>query len=478
MTIERKLKNSIIYLDGGTGTLLQEAGLPLGELPEKWNLSHPDKVAKIHRDYFASGSDIVCTNTFGANVFKFGDELESVVEAGVKIAKTVAAEFKDKFVALDIGSLGKLLKPLGALDFEDAVSAFKRTISAGVKAGADLILIETMNDVYELKAAVIAAKEVCSLPVFATCVFGSDGKTMTGTSPEAMVATLEGLGVDALGLNCSLAPDQMFPIVKRIVACTSTPVIVKPNAGLPKVENGKTVYSVNALKFAEDMAKIAECGALVLGGCCGTTPQYIAQLIEKTKTICHKLPKDKNLTVISSYTHCVQFGKAPVLIGERINPTGKKRLKQALKEGDIGYILNEAVTQAERGAHVLDVNVGLPEIDEVSTLTNAVYEIQAVTDLPLQIDTSNFEAMRSALRIYNGKPLINSVNGKKESMGAVFPLVKKYGGTVIALTLDENGIPNTVEGRIEIAKRIICEAEKYGAHENELKRRILYLSRI
>jgi 5-methyltetrahydrofolate--homocysteine methyltransferase len=331
-----------------------------------------------------------------------------------------------------------------------------------------LIAIETMNDVYELKAAVLAAKEASSLPVFATLVFGKDQKTMTGTSPEAAVALLEGLGVDALGLNCSLAPKDMIPVVERLLKVASVPVIVKPNAGLPEVVDGRTVYALGSDEFAADMKKIVELGARVVGGCCGTTPEYIQKLVSATKDCQPEAIVNKNLTVISSYTQARYFGDIPVLIGERINPTGKKRLKQALKENDMAYILGEAVTQAEKGAHVLDVNVGLPEIDEADMLTRAVCEIQAVTDLPLQLDTSDPVAMERAMRRYNGKPLVNSVNGKEESMAAIFPLVKKYGGAVIALTLDENGIPAKGEGRIAIAKKIIKRAKEYGISRNQL----------
>ncbi|MGN0818404.1 MAG: homocysteine S-methyltransferase family protein [Candidatus Coproplasma sp.] len=468
MNIRQKLATSIVYLDGATGTQLQEAGLPLGVLPEEWNLTHPDQVEAVNRAYFSAGSDIVLANTFGANVFKFGERLENVVAAGISCAQRAREGFTDKFVALDIGSMGKLLKPLGDLDFEDAVEAFKHTVKAGARAGADLVFIETMNDIYELKAAVIAAKETCDLPIFATLVFGADGKTMTGASPEAAVALLEGLGVDALGLNCSLAPSQMKPVVERILAVSSLPVIVKPNAGLPEVLNGKTVFSLSAEDFAQDMRGLVSMGARVVGGCCGTTPLHIRKLVENTCAVVPKPLTRKNLTVVSSYTHARYFGDIPVLIGERINPTGKKLLKQALRENNMGYILNEAVSQTERGAHILDVNVGLPEIDEADFLTRAVCEIQAVCDLPLQIDTSDPVAMERAMRRYNGKPLVNSVNGKAESMREIFPLVKKYGGTVIALTLDENGIPATAEGRIKIAEKILATAKEYGISPNEI----------
>lgn len=469
MNFKSFLKNHIVVLDGAMGTELQNAGLALGELPEEWNISRPDVIEGIHRAYFAAGADVVYTNTFGANSLKFGERTKEVVAAGVACALRARGNGKNKFVALDVGPTGKLLKPLGDLDFEAAVKIFGATISAGAEAGADLIAIETMNDVYELKAAVLAAKEYGrGLPVIATGVFGSDCKMMTGAEPEAVAALLEGLGADAIGLNCSLGPKDMLPAAERFLKCASVPVVVKPNAGLPEEREGRTVYNVNSGEFAAEMKKLLALGVRVVGGCCGTSPAYIAQLSQIAAEFSPQKIEDKNLTVISSYTHAVYFGGAPVLIGERINPTGKKRLKQALKDGDMAYILGEAVNQAERGAHVLDVNVGLPEIDEPSVLERAVCEIQAVTDLPLQIDTSDPVAMERAMRRYNGKPLVNSVSGKQEVMDAVFPLVKKYGGAVIALTLDESGIPSKAEGRIEIAKKILKEAEKYGLKKKDI----------
>lgn len=467
-TITDKLKNGIFYLDGAMGTQLQSAGLSLGELPEEWNLTRPETITAVHRAYFKAGADMVFANTFGANEIKYGDRTAEIIAAAIQNARRAAEGLKDKFVALDVGSTGKLLKPLGSLDFEDAVSIFRKTMRAGADAGADAIAIETMNDGYEMKAAIIAAREECGLPVFASFVFGKDGKTMTGLSPEAAVALCEGLGVCAVGVNCSLAPAEMDGVVRRMLKVASVPVIVKPNAGLPFVKDGKTEYALNADDFARDMRELAKAGASVIGGCCGTSPEYVKKLVAATRDIPFTPVKNKNLTVISSYAEARYFGDIPVLIGERINPTGKKRLKQALKEDDFAYILNEAVTQEEKGAHVLDVNVGLPEIDETATLKRAVCEIQAVTALPLQIDTSSAGAMESAMRVYNGKPLVNSVNGKEESMRAVFPLIKKYGGAVIALTLDEEGIPPTAEGRIAIAKKILKTAESYGIGKNEI----------
>ncbi len=468
MNILEKIKSSRTYFDGGMGTLLQEKGLQPGELPELWNLTHSDIITGIHRDYFESGCNIVKTNTFGANRLKF-DNLEEIISAAIDNAKKARDEFDgDRYIAYDIGSLGKMLKPLGDLEFEDAVSIFADGIKIADKCGADLILIETMNDSYETKAAVLAAKENSNLPIFVTCVYDERAKLMTGADPSAMVAMLEGLRVDALGMNCSLGPEQMLGIVPKIVAEASIPVIVNPNAGLPKSVNGKTVYDIDAEIFSDLMVKIAECGANILGGCCGTTPEFIRKTIEKTKNLPYSLPERKNFTAVSSYTHSVKIGEVPILIGERINPTGKSKFKQALRDNNIDYILNEGITQQDAGADILDVNVGLPEIDEAAMITNVVQELQAVIDLPLQIDTVDPVAMEKAMRIYNGKPLVNSVNGKKISMDAVFPLVKKYGGTVIALTIGEKGIPETAQGRFEIAKLIVEEAQRYGIDRKDI----------
>ncbi len=468
MTFTQKLQNSMVVLDGAMGTLLQAAGLAPGEQPEEWNLSHPSVIQGIHEEYIRAGADVIYANTFGANALKFGDRTEEVVRAGVTCAVRAAKNCGGAFVALDVGPLGKMLSPLGNLPFERAVELFSRTISAGVKAGADVIAIETMNDIYEAKAAVVAARECCGLPVMVTLVFGEDGKTMTGTTPEAAVALLEGLRVDALGVNCSLGPAQMKGVVKRMLAAASVPVAVKPNAGLPSCVDGKTEYSLEARAFAEQTASLVKLGARLAGGCCGTTPEYIRALKAALSGCRARAVKQKNSTVVSSYTNAVYFGYTPVLIGERINPTGKKKLKEALRSGDVDYILGEAVAQEQAGAHVLDVNVGLPELDEPSVLARTVREIQAVTALPLQIDTSDPSAMEAAMRVYNGKPLVNSVNGKEEVMRAVFPLVAKYGGAVIALTLDESGIPSTAAGRVAVAKKIIRRAAEYGIKKRDI----------
>ena len=472
MNFREFLKNNIVFLDGGMGTLLQEKGLKAGEYPERWNITHPHIISGIHKAYFDAGSNVVCTNTFGANSLKFDDkELENIIMSAIYNAKNAANESSSdapKFVALDIGPTGKLLKPLGDLCFEDAVSVFAKTVKLGAKYGADLVIIETMNDSYETKAALLAVKENCDLPVIVSNAYGEDGKLMTGATPGAMVALLEGMGADALGANCSLGPKQLRNVVIELLENASIPVILKPNAGLPKAVESKTVFDVTAEEFAEEVASLIKKGVRVAGGCCGTTPEYIKVLTKKTEGYSPVPLTDKNLTVVSSYTHAVKFGSSPILIGERINPTGKKRFKQALLENDIDYILSEGVNQQEKGVHILDVNVGLPDIDEEKMLKTAICELQAIIDLPLQIDTADITAMETALRLYNGKAMVNSVNGKEESMKAIFPLVKKYGGVVVALTLDENGIPKTAEGRFEIAKKILATAENYGIDKKNI----------
>ncbi len=472
MKFTEYLKENIVYFDGGMGTLLQQRGLGTGKLPELWNISHSNIIRDIHKSYLDAGCDVVTTNTFGANSLKFSSsELDNIIKSAIQNAKEAIEQSNNKsckYIALDIGPTGKLLKPLGDLDFEDAVEIFANTIKLGSKYGADLIIIETMNDCYETKAALLAAKENSTLPVIVSNAYGEDGKLMTGASAEAMVAMLEGMGADAIGANCSLGPKQLSPIVSQLTESASVPVIIQPNAGLPKIENGKTVFDVDAIQFASEMADFVKKGVKIVGGCCGTTPEYIKAVKEKLSGISPVKTEKKNQTVVSSYTHTVNLGQKPVLIGERINPTGKKRFKQALLENDINYILSEGVNQQEKGVDILDVNVGIPDINEAEMLKKAVYELQAVLNLPLQIDTSDIKAMETALRYYNGKAMINSVNGKKESMEAIFPLVKKYGGVVVALTLDESGIPDTAEGRFEIAKKILKTANDYGIDKKDI----------
>lgn len=472
MNIRDFIKNNIVYLDGGMGTLLQKSGLQPGELPEHWNISHPEVIREIHKNYYDSGSNVVNTNTFGANTLKFSiDELDEIICHAVKNAdeaRKASSGGQEKFIALDVGPTGKLLKPLGDLDFEDAVKIFAETIRLGVKYGVDLITIETMNDSYETKAAVLAAKENSDLPIIVTNAYGENGRLMTGANPAVMAAMLEGMGVDAIGANCSLGPKQLMDVMDELLKYCSVPVAFKPNAGLPKSDGKVTYYDVDADEFAQDIKLSVENGVRIVGGCCGTTPEYIKKVCELTRGMKPKEIEKKTYSVCTSYNKAVFFGEKPILIGERINPTGKKRFKQALLENDIGYILQEAVNQQAKGVHVLDVNVGLPGIDEAQMLTTSVCELQCVTDLPLQIDSSDPVAMESALRRYNGKAMINSVNGKEENMNAIFPLVKKYGGFVVALTLDEKGIPSTVEGRMKIARKILLTATLYGINKKDI----------
>ena len=472
MKITDYLKDNLLFLDGGMGTLLQARGLLPGELPERWCVSRPEVITEIHKSYYDAGSNVVNTNTFGASVLKFSDEeLEKIISAAICCARRAAEQSgtpQEKWVALDVGPTGRMLKPYGDLDFEDAVEIFAKTIRLGALHGADLVFIETMNDSYETKAALLAAKENCSLPVFVSNAYGEDGKLMTGASPAAMVALLEGMGADAIGVNCSLGPRALAPVVNEYLKYASVPVLLKPNAGLPKAVDGRTVYDVSPDEFADEVSGLVVKGVRIAGGCCGTTPEYIRATANACRGVEPVEIIEKNISLVSSYTNAVVFGDAPVLIGERINPTGKKRFKEALIAHDMDYILGEGIAQAEKGVHVLDVNVGLPNIDEVSMLREAVCSLQAVIDLPLQIDTSNTLAMESALRVYNGKPMINSVSGKKESMEAVFPLAKKYGGLVVALTLDESGIPTTAEGRFEIATRILETAAEYGIAKKDI----------
>jgi 5-methyltetrahydrofolate--homocysteine methyltransferase len=524
------LGKQFLFFDGGTGSVLQLQGLRPGELPELWNITHPDRIVDLHSSYYRAGANIIKTNTFGAFSFKFPVEdhnlllngaaarvitaprsLETVVTSAVANAQKarlrveteiLSADKTDElrlshcisegplpagrphYIAFDIGPCGHLLKPLGDLDFEDAVDLFKQTFRIGLPCGVDAVLIETMNDSYEAKAAVLAAKEVCAelaaqaeknsdrvlyahftgLPVFVTTVYDSSGKLLTGADPETMTAILEGLGVSALGMNCSLGPVQMAPLIPRFSAAASVPVIVNPNAGLPRAENGHTVYDVSAEQFAVVMEQIAAAGAQLLGGCCGTDPEYICRMVNAVQNKAIVPVTGKTSSVIASYTHTVSIGggHAPVLIGERINPTGKKRFKQALRDNDIPYIIQQGLDQEMNGAGVLDVNVGLPEIDEKQMMVAVTNELQAVTSLPLQIDTSSPAVMEAALRRYNGKALVNSVNGRQEAMNAVFPLVKKYGGVVVALTIDENGIPPTMEGRMSIVNKLYEKASRYG----------------
>ena len=459
------IKSHRLFFDGGTGTVLQKMGLPMGEAPELWNITNPEKIVDLHKAYLKAGANIIKTNTFGINPLKYENYAE-LIRAALNNAFEARRDFPDALVAYDMGPLGRLLEPLGELPFESAVEAFSSCFA--LASECDLILIETFNDSYETKAAVLAAKESTSLPIIVTNAYDESEKLMTGASPEAMVALLEGLDVDAIGCNCSFGPDKMLPIAKRLLSVSSLPIVMNPNAGLPSVIDGNTVYDITKEEFASYMLELSGMGVTVLGGCCGTDPSYISDVVSAIKNTPVVLNTEKNICTVSSYSKAVTIGQDPILIGERINPTGKPTLKAALREGNLSYLLNEAIRQEEAGAHILDVNVGLPDIDELSVMTAAVKEIQTVTDLPLQIDSSSPSVLEGAMRIYNGKPLINSVNGEREKLDLVLPLVKKYGGVLVVLTMDENGLPDTAEGRVEIALKIASEAARYGIKKSDL----------
>ena len=480
MNFREVLGRQILFFDGGMGTLLQERGLKAGEVPETWNIVQPECIRQIHKEYLMAGSNIISANTFGVNAFKCKNlpyTVDELVTAGIQLVQEAIQEVRSSsnggekqpmYAALDIGSIGKLLKPLGEISFDEAYKTFRDIIIAGDKAGADLILIETVSDSYEIKAAVLAAKENSNLPVVVTMIFDESGKLLTGGDVASVTAMLEGLGVDAVGFNCGLGPEQMKNLLPQLTVCCSLPVVVNANAGLPVVVNGQTVFHVAPEEFAQSVKTLVEMGAGIVGGCCGTTPAHIQRVVELCKDMEIKPVTDKNLTVVSSYNHAVYFTRKPLIIGERINPTGKSKFKQALREHDMEYIYKEGLAQEEKGAQILDVNVGLPEIDEPRLMEEAVTGIQAIIDLPLQIDTSDTAAMERGLRYYNGKPMLNSVNGKKESMESVFPIAKKYGAVLVCLCLDESGIPETVEGRLRVAEKLVKTAAEYGIPKKNL----------
>ena len=447
------------------GTMLQNRGLKLGDLPEALNLTAPEVVSSIHEEYLDAGADVILANTFGVNRYKAakaGCTVKELVSAAIVNARKAIGGRKDKFVALDIGPCGRVLAPTGDLPFEEAVEVFAEVVRAGVEAGADFILTETFTDLYELKAAVLAAKENSELPLVSTMSFEANGTTFFGTTVESMVMTLEGLGVDALGVNCSLGPRQLVPIVDRILAAASIPVLVQPNAGLPTIVDGRTQYDVTPEEFVGYIKQFIEKGVALVGSCCGTTPAYTKLIRETVADIPRRPLENHRRTCVCAPSKPLYFGGGTAVIGERLNPTGKKALQAALRAGDMDYVLREAIREQEQGTALLDVNMGLPDIDEPALLERAVKEIQAVVDLPLQLDSSNAEALARAARIYNGKPLINSVSGKKESLEKILPIAKKYGAAVLGLALDDEGIPDTAARRFAIAQKIIAEAAKYG----------------
>ena len=464
-------ENETIIFDGAMGTMLQKRGLKRGEIPELLNLTSPEIIRSIHDEYFDAGCDVVSANTFGANRYKAektGRSLADLVSSAVEIAKKAASCRKKKYAALDIGPCGRVLQPTGDLPFEEAVEVFSEIVRAGSKAGADLILLETFTDLYELKAALIAVKENSNLPVLATMSFEENGTSFFGATVESMTLTLQALGADALGVNCSLGPKQLVPIVERLLRASSIPVMVQPNAGLPLFENGEARYDVTSEEFADHIKKFVEEGAVIVGGCCGTDPGYIRLVKERLKGVTSLRKRPLLRTGVCSPSRSVFFGDDTVIIGERLNPTGKKALQAALRVKDMDHVLKEAIRQQEQGAHILDVNMGLPDIDEPEMLKKAVIEIQSVVDLPLQLDSSDPNALEKAARVYNGKPLINSVNGKKVSLQKILPIVKKYGAAVLGLTLDDDGIPSSAEGRLRIARNIMEEAQKIGIPKEDV----------
>lgn len=466
MNMRACLQDHFLYFDGAMGTMLQRRGLSPGALPELLNLTDPDIVTGIHRAYVAAGSDIVSTNTFQAHELKLGGHsVEEVVAAGVRCARGAGA----KLVALDCGPLGQLLEPMGTLSFERAYGVYRRTMRAGAEAGADLILIETVSDLYEAKAAVLAAKENTALPVFTTMTFQEDGRTFAGCDARTAALTLQSLGVDALGVNCSLGPAQLMPVVEEMLQYASVPVIVQANAGLPQMgKDGQTVYNILPEEYAAQVAEMARRGVRILGGCCGTTPEYIRALKTALAGMRPLKTTPRTVSACTCGTGTVILDGRVTEIGERLNPTGKKRMQTALRAGDMGFLAGEAIAQVRAGAQLLDVNAGLPDIDEPAVLARAVREIQSVAGVPLQIDSADPAAIEAALRVCNGRPIVNSVNGTRESMDAIFPLAKKYGALVIGLTLDESGIPPTAEGRLAIARRILAAALAHGLGAQDL----------
>lgn len=468
MKLEELLGKRLVFVDGGMGTMLQAAGLTGGEAPERWNLTHPETVAEVHRAYLAAGCDIVTANTFGATGARFGAELQKVIQAGVELARQGVEKAGHGFAAFDMGPTGKLLAPYGELPFQEAVSLYRQAAAWGAEAGADLIIIETMGDPYEMKAAVLGAREACDLPILATMMADVNGRLLTGGTVETMAVLLDGLGVTALGLNCGLGGPEMLPLLRRIRRVTERPLLCSPNAGLPRMEGGRTVFPAGPEAFAQAQRELAQAGAWLLGGCCGTTPEHIRAMVAACREMTPASVPPVTETWISSGSEAVCLDHGPVVIGERINPTGKKRMQEALRTGDVNYLLKEAVNQSAAGAAVLDVNVGLGGVDEAAWMERAVSAIQGVCTCPLQLDTADPEALARGLRAYNGKALINSVSGKQEVMDQVFPLAKRYGGTVVALLLDEEGIPDTAEGRVAIARRIMAEAARYGIAKRDL----------
>lgn len=473
MDIKEYLRDNILIFDGAMGTMLQNEGLPIGDNPEVFGMKNPDKLLKIHKKYLEAGSNVITTNTFGCNglkVTKLGYTVEEIIDSAVSIAKKAIEESdktKPRYVALDIGPIGEMLEPMGTLSFDRAYDIFKRQAIQGEKSGADLIIIETMMDLYEAKAAVLAVKENTNLPVICTMTFDENGRSFTGCLPESMVATIEGLGVDALGVNCSLGPKQLLPIVKTITEIANVPVIVQANAGLPVLENNQAVYKMTADEFFQGVREFVKLGASIIGGCCGTNETFIKEICDNIDLLVKQEPNRKETTIVCSAVKYVDIN-GPTIVGERLNPTGRKLLQDAYITGNNDYVINLALEQGSEGSQIINVNVGLPEIDEENAMIKVIKGIQEVVDTPLQIDSSNIKALENGLRYYNGRTIVNSVNGKEKSLEEVLPIVQKYGACVVGLTLDDNGIPTTAEGRFKIAKKIVERAESYGIKRKDI----------
>ena len=465
MGLSEDLRDNFLLFDGAMGTMLQKEGLPVGGQPEFFNLEHPEVIKSIHKRYIDAGADIITTNSFQANRHKIEQkDLPKIIEASVHLARDAGA----KYVAYDIGPIGQLMSPYGTLSFDNAYDMFKEQAVVAENSGADLIILETMSDLLETKAAILAIKENTNLPIFVTMTFQEDGRTFVGTDPVTATLTIQALGVTALGLNCSLGPKELLPIVEKIIEYAKVPVIVQANAGLPQMEDGQTVYRIDVAEYVEYVGKMADLGVRVFGGCCGTTPDFIKGIKELLQDKTPVITNPKTVTAVTSAAETVILDKKLTIIGERLNPTGKKRLQEAIRQEDFSYILKEAIDQVDAGADILDVNVGLPEIDEAQMMIKAVRELQGIVTTPLQIDSSSIKAIEAGVRQYNGRPLINSVNGKESVMEEIFPIAKKYGALVLGLALDENGIPDTAEKRVSIAKKIINNASEYGIEKEDI----------
>ena len=464
-----EMKNKITILDGAFGTMLQQKGLLTAAVPEANNLTHPEIITDIHREYIRSGSEIIYASTFGVNRYKLEGTpytVSQLIEAAVENARKARdAENPLVKIALDCGPIGKMMKPNGDMSFDEAYRIFEEIVTAGEQAGVDLIVFETFTDLAEIKAGILAAKEHTGLPIFASMSFEANGRTFAGVPVSAAALTLSGLGVSAVGINCSLGPEQILPLAAELAKWTNLPILIKPNAGLPNPETDQ--YEITPEEFAEITARFADLGAVFIGGCCGTTPQYISALRDRLSGKRPAARQAVHRTALCSAERTVEIDEVRI-VGERINPTGKKRFKTALAEHDIAYILTQALEQTAAGAEILDVNVGLPGLDEAAVMAEVVEAIQSVSNVPLQIDSGDPKTIEAALRIYNGKALVNSVNGEDRNLETLLPIVRKYGAAVIGLTLDENGLPQTAEERVRIAEKIIRKAGEYGIPKEDV----------